>query len=52
MKSAKGFSMENYYGLIEFFAVAMFATAWAVLEWQGRRLDRRKEAERAKENGS
>ena len=44
--------MENYYGLIEFFVVAMFAMAWAVLEWQGRRLDRRKEAERGKGNGS
>ena len=43
--------MENYLGFIEFFVVAMFAIAWAVLEWQGRRLDRKKEAERAKENG-
>jgi len=43
--------MENYLGFIEFFVVAMFAMAWAVLEWQGRRLDRKKEAERAKENG-
>ena len=43
--------MENYLGFVEFFFVAMFAMAWAVLEWQGRRLDRKKEAERAKEEG-
>ena len=41
--------MENYLGLIELFFVALFGIAWAILEWQGRRLDRRKEAERAKE---
>jgi hypothetical protein len=40
--------MENYYGLVEFFAVVMFAVCWAVLEWQGRRLDR-KRAERGKD---
>lgn len=34
--------MENYLGLIEFFVVAMFVAAWAILEWQGRRLDRQK----------
>jgi hypothetical protein len=39
--------MENYLGFIEFFVVAMFAMAWAILEWQGRRLDRKKEAERS-----
>jgi hypothetical protein len=42
--------MENYLGLIEFFVVAMFAMAWGVLELQGRRLDRKREAERAKQN--
>jgi hypothetical protein len=42
--------MENYLGLIEFFVVAMFAMVWGVLELQGRRLDRKKEAERAKED--
>ena len=40
--------MENYYGLVEFLFVALFAMAWVVLEWQGRRLDRKREAERAK----
>jgi hypothetical protein len=34
--------MENFLGFIEFFVVLMFAGAWAILEWQGRRLDRRK----------
>lgn len=35
--------MENYFGFIELIAVvAMFAAVWAVLEWQGRRLDRKK----------
>ncbi len=40
--------MEQYYGLVEFFVVAMFVAAWAILEWQGRRLDRKRDAERAK----
>lgn len=40
--------MDDYLGFIEFFVVALFAMAWAILEWQGRRLDRKKEAERAK----
>ena len=39
--------MDDYLGFIEFFVVAMFAAAWAILEWQGRRLDRRRDAERA-----
>jgi len=41
--------MDSYLGFIEFFVVAMFVMAWAVLEWQGRRLDRKREAERGKE---
>ena len=32
-------------GIVEFCLVAMFALGWVVLEWQGRRLDR-KRAER------
>ena len=40
--------MDDYLGFIEFFVVAMFAMAWAILEWQGRRLDRKK-AEREKD---
>ncbi|MBS0532135.1 MAG: hypothetical protein JSS22_22470 [Proteobacteria bacterium] len=44
--------MGNYLGLIEFFAVAMFALAWGILELVGRRLDRKNEAERAKRRGS
>ena len=34
--------MDDYLGFIEFFVVALFAMAWAILEWQGRRLDRKK----------
>jgi hypothetical protein len=41
--------VENYLGFIEFFVVAMFVMAWGVLEMLGRRLDRKKEAEQAKE---
>jgi hypothetical protein len=41
--------MENYLGFIEFFVVALFALCWGILELVGRRLDRKKEAERAKQ---
>ena len=44
--------MDGYLGFIEFFVVALFAMAWAVIEWQCRRLDRKKEAERARETGA
>jgi hypothetical protein len=40
--------MGSYLGFIEFFVVALFGMAWGVLELVGRRLDRKKEAERAK----
>jgi hypothetical protein len=40
--------VDSYLGFIEFFVVALFAIAWGVLELVGRRLDRKKEAERAK----
>ena len=43
--------MQNYLGFIEFFVVAMFVACWAILEMVGRRLDRKKEAERAREQG-
>ena len=39
--------MEDYLGFIEFFVVAMFAAAWAILEGQGRLLDRNKAAREA-----
>lgn len=42
--------MENWTGLIEFLLTAMFVMAWGVLELLGRRLDRKKQAERAREN--
>ena len=41
--------MDSRLGFIEFFAVALFAMAWGVLELVGRRLDRKKEAERGKQ---
>jgi len=41
--------MDSYLGFIEFFVVALFAMAWAILEWQGRRLDRKRDAERAQD---
>jgi hypothetical protein len=41
--------MDSYLGFIEFFVVLMFAAAWGVLELVCRRLDRQKEAERAKQ---
>ena len=41
--------MDGYLGFIEFFVVAMFVMAWGVLELVGRRLDRKKEAVRARE---
>jgi len=37
--------MSGMGGLVEFCLVALFALGWALLEWQGRRLDR-KRAER------
>ena len=40
--------MERYLGFVEFFVVALFVMAWGVLELVGRRLDRKKEAERTK----
>jgi hypothetical protein len=39
-------------GIIELCLVAMFALGWALLEWQGRRLDRKRAEREAKgENG-
>lgn len=37
--------MDGMGGIVEFCLVALFALGWIVLEWQGRRLDR-KRAER------
>jgi hypothetical protein len=44
--------MDGYLGFIEFFTVALFAMAWGVLELVGRRLDRKKEAERARQDSN
>ena len=48
---AEEFAMEDYLGFVEFFVVALFAMAWAILEWQGRRLDRAKAEREAKDAG-
>jgi hypothetical protein len=40
--------LEDWIGFIEFFVVALFAIAWWILELVGKRLDRKREAERAK----
>ena len=42
--------MSEMGGIVEFGLVAMFAFGWLVLEWQGRRLDR-KRAEREAAEG-
>lgn len=44
--------MDDYLGLIELFVVAMVVMAWGILEMVGRRLDRKKEAERARQNAT
>lgn len=41
--------MDSYLGFVEFFSVVLLALAWGVLELVGRRLDRKKEAERARQ---
>jgi len=41
--------VDDYLGFIEFLVGALFAMAWGVLELVGRRLDKKKEAERAKQ---
>jgi hypothetical protein len=42
-------AVDDYLGLVEFLFVVLFIMAWGVLEMVGRRLDRKKEAERAKQ---
>ena len=45
---------ESPFNYFEFIMLGMFIASWAVLEWQGRRLDKKREAERARseaENG-
>lgn len=41
--------MDEMGGIIEFGVVAMFALGWAVLERQGRRLDRKRAEREAQE---
>ena len=41
--------MSEMGGIIEFCLVAMFALGWMVLEWQGRRLDRKRAKREAAE---
>ena len=44
--------MNGMGGLIEFCVVAMFALGWGLLEWQGRRLDRKRAEREAGEKRS
>lgn len=39
---------DSAFNYFEILMLGMFAAGWAVLEWQGRRLDRKREAERGK----
>lgn len=43
--------MNEMGGIIEFGVVAMFALGWAALEWQGRRLDRKRAEREAQQAG-
>jgi hypothetical protein len=44
--------MNGMGGLVEFCLVALFALGWVVLEWQGRRLDRKRAEREAAEERS
>jgi hypothetical protein len=39
---------ESSFNYFEFIMLGMFIVSWAVLEWQGRRLDRKRDAEKAR----
>ncbi|ABD86827.1 hypothetical protein [Rhodopseudomonas palustris] len=39
---------ESSFNYFEFILLAMFVAAWLILEWQGKRLDKKREAEKAK----
>jgi hypothetical protein len=41
--------MDGMGGIIEFCLVALFGLGWMVLEWQGRRLDRKRSERKASE---
>jgi hypothetical protein len=43
---------DSAFNYFEILMLGMFAAGWAVLEWQGRRLDRKREAEKGKSNTS
>lgn len=42
--------MSEMGGIVEFSLVAVFALGWMVLEWQGRRLDRKRAERQAAES--
>jgi hypothetical protein len=42
--------MNGMGGIIELCLVALFALGWVLLEWQGRRLDRKRSQREAAEN--
>jgi hypothetical protein len=39
---------DSAFNYFEILMLAMFAACWGVLEWQGRRLDRKREADKAR----
>lgn len=41
---------DSAFNYFEILMLGMFAAAWLVLEWQGKRLDRKREAEKARES--
>ncbi|MCG6205145.1 hypothetical protein LPW26_10885 [Rhodopseudomonas sp. HC1] len=41
---------DSAFNYFEILILAMFAGSWLVLEWQGKRLDRKREAEKAKQS--
>jgi hypothetical protein len=40
---------DSAFNYFEILMLGMFAAGWGVLEWQGRRLDRKREADKAKQ---
>ncbi|HEY0328045.1 MAG TPA: hypothetical protein VGC77_03025 [Rhodopseudomonas sp.] len=38
---------ESSFNYFEFILLALFVGAWAILEWQGRRLDKKRAADKA-----
>ena len=43
---------DSAFNYFEILMLGMFAACWLVLEWQGRRLDRKRQAEKARQQRS